>query len=156
MNCDDDLAQALAAHPVLFAMAPAHLAAIRACAARMDFAEGARLLREGEPAATTHLLLSGRVALSIDAPGRRPLTFQTAGPGDVVGVSWLIPSARWAWDATALTPTTSLALDAERLREKCEADPRLGYALMKRFVPVLLQRLHATRMQMLDVYGDHA
>ena len=37
--------------------------------------------------------------------------------------------------------------------EKCEADHDLGYALMKRFLPVLVQRLQATRLQILDVYG---
>ena len=105
-------------------------------------------------ALAAHPVLAGRVALSVDAPGRGPLTFQTVGPGEVVGVSWLDGSARWAWDATALEPVASLALDAGRLRDACEADPALGYALMKRFVPVLLQRLHATRMQVLDVYGD--
>ncbi|SFI85309.1 Crp/Fnr family transcriptional regulator [Albimonas pacifica] len=148
------LARTLAAHPLMAGLPPAFLLEVEACAAPAEFPEGARLLREGAPAAVAHLLLSGRVALSVDAPGRAPLTFQTVGPGEVVGVSWLVPEACWAWDATALGPVASIALDAVRLRDACEADPALGYALMKRFVPVLLQRLHATRMQVLDVYGD--
>ena len=44
-------------------------------------------------------------------------------------------------------------MDATCLRGKCEADHDLGYELMQRFVPVLVERLHGTRMQMLDVYG---
>jgi hypothetical protein len=28
--------------------------------------------------------------------------------------------------------------------------------MMKRFMPVLIQRLQATRLQILDVYGSHA
>jgi hypothetical protein len=32
-------------------------------------------------------------------------------------------------------------------------DHDLGYALLKRFLPVLVQRLQAMRLQLLDVYG---
>jgi len=35
----------------------------------------------------------------------------------------------------------------------CEAEPRLGYRLMVRLVRVMTQRLHATRVQLLDIYG---
>ena len=48
----------------------------------------------------------------------------------------------------------AIALDAACLRGKCEQDHELGYDLMKRFVPVVVERLHATRMQILDVYGN--
>jgi len=40
------------------------------------------------------------------------------------------------------------------LRGKCEQDPALGYELMKRFMPVIVERLQATRFRLLDVYGD--
>ena len=32
--------------------------------------------------------------------------------------------------------------------------PRAGWDLMKRFVPVLIERMQAARLQMLDVYGS--
>ena len=44
-------------------------------------------------------------------------------------------------------------MDATCLRRKCEEDHDLGYEMMKRFVPVLIERLQGTRLQMLDVYG---
>ena len=47
-------------------------------------------------------------------------------------------------------------MDAACLRKKCESDHDLGYDLMKRFMPVLIQRLQAIRMQILDVYGANA
>jgi CRP/FNR family cyclic AMP-dependent transcriptional regulator len=47
----------------------------------------------------------------------------------------------------------AIALDAKCLRDKCEVDHDLGYALLKRFLPVLVQRLQAMRLQLLDVYG---
>ncbi len=71
----------------------------------------------------------------------------------MVGVSWLVPPYRWSYDAKALETTRALALDAKCLRGKCDDDHDLGYELMKRFVPVLVERLQATRLQMADVYA---
>ncbi|HHT9124119.1 MAG TPA: Crp/Fnr family transcriptional regulator, partial [Candidatus Wunengus sp. YC63] len=52
-------------------------------------------------------------------------------------------------------PTSAIALDAKCLRAKCEEDHDLGYELLKRFAHVITQRLEATRLQLLDVYGVH-
>ena len=50
----------------------------------------------------------------------------------------------------------AIAFDGACLRGKCEADHELGYELMQRFAPVLVERLQATRLQLLDVYGNAA
>jgi hypothetical protein len=42
------------------------------------------------------------------------------------------------------------------LRGKCDEDSVLGYELLKRFVPVIVERLQATRVRLLDVYGHVA
>jgi CRP-like cAMP-binding protein len=126
------------------------------CARNVRFEAGQFLFREGEPANEFFLLRHGRVALEIAAPGRGAMTFLTLGEGEIVGVSWLIPPYRWTNDARALELTRAVGMDATCLRRKCEADHDLGYEMMKRFVPVLIQRLQATRLQVLDVYGSPA
>lgn len=87
-------------------------------------------------------------------PGRGAVTFQTLNPGDVVGVSWLVAPYHWSYDAHAVELVRAISLDAKCLRGKCDKDHDLGYELMTRFVPMLAQRLHATRLQVLDVYGS--
>lgn len=129
---------------------------ISGCAKNVRFEAGQYLFHEGEPADQFYLIRHGRVALQLTSPGRGAMTFQTLGEGEVVGVSWLVPPYRWTYDAKALELIRAIAMDATCLRQKCEADHDLGYNMMKRFMPVLIQRLHATRMQMLDVYGTHA
>jgi hypothetical protein len=50
----------------------------------------------------------------------------------------------------------TIAFDGACLRGKCAADPALGYALMQRFTALLAERLQATRIRLLDVYGHVA
>jgi hypothetical protein len=45
------------------------------------------------------------------------------------------------------------ALDGKCLREKCEEDHDFGYEIMKRFILIVVERLEATRLQLLDIYG---
>jgi CRP/FNR family cyclic AMP-dependent transcriptional regulator len=46
-----------------------------------------------------------------------------------------------------------IAFDGGCLRGKCETDHELGHQLMRRFAACLVERLQATRLQLLDVYG---
>jgi CRP-like cAMP-binding protein len=128
---------------------------ISGCAKNVRFEAGQYLFHEGQPADQFYLLRSGRVALQISAP-ERTLTVQTVGEDEIVGASWLVPPYRWGFDAKALELTRAIAMDAACLRGKCEGDHDLGYEMMKRFMPILIQRLHATRLQILDVYGVHS
>ena len=142
-------------HPFFAGLEEGFLKLVCGCAKNVRFDTGQYLFHEGEAADQFYLLRHGRVALALTAPGRGAVTFQTVPEGEVVGVSWLIPPYRWTYDAKALELTRAIAMDAACLRGKCEADHDLGYEMMKRFMPVLIQRLQATRLQMLDVYGAH-
>jgi CRP/FNR family transcriptional regulator, cyclic AMP receptor protein len=143
-------------HPFFDGMTESYCDLVCGCAKNIRFAAGQYLFHEGEPADWFYLLRHGRVALEIAAPGRGAVTFQTVPQGEVVGVSWLIPPWRWTYDARAIDDTRAIAINAACLRQKCDADHNLGYDMMKRFMPVLIQRLQATRLQILDVYGTHA
>jgi hypothetical protein len=73
--------------------------------------------------------------------------------GEILGVSWLVPPYRLAVDAKAIELTRTITVNAACLRGKCDEDHDFGYEMMQRFMPILVQRLHATRLQLLDVYG---
>jgi CRP-like cAMP-binding protein len=129
---------------------------VSGCAENVRFSANDYLFHEGDGAEAFYLIRHGRVSLEIKAPGRQPMQFMTAGEGDIVGISWLVPPYRWTYDAKALELVRAISLDATCLREKCETDNHLGYELMKRFVPALAERLHNTRLQLLDLYGKPA
>ena len=143
----------IAENPVLAGLRPDHLELIAGCARNVRFEAGDMIMREGEPADRFFFLRSGAAALEIAVPGGDALVIETIGPGDALGWSWLFEPHRWQFDARATEPVGAVAFDAVCLRGKCEADPVLGYELMRRFAGVLLRRLQATRLQLLDVYG---
>ncbi len=142
-------------HPFFAGLEERFTALVCGCAKNVRFEAAQYLFHEGGPADEFYLLRHGRVALELRAPGRGAVTFQTLRESEIVGVSWLIPPYRWTYDAKALELVRAIAIDAACLRRKCEADHDLGYDMMKRVMPVLVQRLQAARLQILDVYGSH-
>ncbi len=154
MRQQEDLAQLVAHHP-LFEGLPGDIAVhVAGCARNVAFATGHLLLAEGAPADTFYLVRRGRVALEVHAPGQGSLVLETIGVGQPVGWSWLFPPYRSQFDARAVEPVGAVAVDAACLRAKADADPTFGYELMKRLTPVMLERLQAARLRLLDLYGS--
>jgi CRP-like cAMP-binding protein len=147
------LEELIAAAPTFAGLSAEHLRLIAGCAVNEHFPAGKDLFREGGPADRFYLIREGAVALEIEAPGRGRIVIETLHPGEVVGWSWLFEPHRWQFDARAREPTRVVGFDGACLRGKCEQDHELGYQLMRRFAASLTERLQATRLQLLDVYG---
>jgi CRP-like cAMP-binding protein len=143
----------IAASPVFAGLGQEHLAVIAGCARNERFPVGARLFTEGEPADRFYLIRQGGVALEVHAPGAGATVIETLHTGEVVGWSWLFAPYRWQFDGRASEPLAAVGFDGACLRGKCEADHELGYQLMRRFAASVIDRLQATRLQLLDVYG---
>lgn len=143
----------LAEHPFLAGLSAPQLETIAGCAKNVRFEAGQPLFREGEDANEFFVLRHGKVAVEAFAPQHGPIIIQTLGDGDVLGWSWLVPPYRWRFGAMAVELTRAVALDATCLRKKCESDHELGYELLKRFTNLIVERLDATRLQLLDLYA---
>ena len=141
-------------HPFLKSLEPEYLTLLAGCAANVRFREGSFMFREGEPAGQCFLIREGKMALEIAAPGRGAIIVQTLGAGDVTGFSWLLEPHQWEFDGRAVEPVRALALDGTCLRGKCADDPRLGFELTQLFARLAIRRLQATRLRLLDVYGN--
>jgi CRP-like cAMP-binding protein len=113
---------------------------------------GQTIFREGDRDDFLYLVTEGHVALEITVPPRGRVRILTVGPGEVFGWSSVYYQKPKTAGATAIEPTRALALDATRLRELSEADPRFGYWLARRLLQVVSERLKATRLQLLDVF----
>lgn len=146
----------LAQHPFLKDLEPHHIKLIVGCASNVRFDAGEFIFREGEEAEQFYIIRAGKVALEIFSPDRGPIIIDTLGEGEILGWSWLIPPYHWRFDAQATELTRAIALDGKCLRTKCEEDHNLGYELLKTFAHLVAQRLDATRLQLLDLYGVHS
>jgi CRP-like cAMP-binding protein len=113
------------------------------------------IFHEGDEADKFYLITEGNVALEIFAHERGPVTIETVGSGEILGWSWLVEPYRWHFDAQATAPTAAMGFDARVVRAGFEAHPNFGYVMMKRFLPIIVRRLQATRLQLLDVYHVH-
>ena len=139
--------------PVFEGLSKEYLGTIAGCASNVRFDESQTLFQEDEEANRFFIVRQGLVAVDMHVPGQGPVTILTVREGEVVGWSWLFAPYRWQFDARAVEATRALAFDARCLRGKCDEDPALGYELMRRFARVIVQRVQATRLQILDVYG---
>ena len=144
----------LAAHPFLEGLTPDRLERLSSFAHRSQFHAGARVFSEGGRADRFWLIRDGHVTLDAHVPGRGEVVIETLGPGTVLGWSWLFPPYRWHFGATAVEPTLTVELDGAGVRRLCDADPVMGYELTRRFIEVVVERLQATRIRLLDLYGS--
>jgi CRP/FNR family cyclic AMP-dependent transcriptional regulator len=144
----------LAALPFFAGLETHYLRLISDCALEACFDSGDTIFKHGEPADRFYIIEKGCAALEIFAPERGIVTIQTLGQEDVIGASWLFPPYVRHYDARAIQFTRTLAFNALCLRTACEDDHDLGYELMKRFARLLIDRLNAARLQLLDVYAN--
>ena len=143
----------LAEQPFLKELDTHQIEQVAGCAFDAQFDAGQFLFREGEAANQFYIITHGKVVLEVFVPGRGAVAIETLEAGDVLGWSWLFPPHRWHFDGRALVLTRAIAVDAKCLRAKCEDDHDLGYALVKQFARIIMERLQATRLRLLDVYG---
>ncbi len=149
-------AAALAAHPFLRGMSSGQLGMLAEAARDVSFPARYRLFEDGGSATRFWLIQSGHVSLDLHVPGESPVVIETIGMGELLGWSWLFPPYKWAFGAVAATAVEAFEFDAPAVRERCAADPGLGYELNQRVSRVLAQRLQATRIRLIARLGHSA
>jgi len=147
------IAEILPEHPFFKGLDQQHVDLVTGCASNTHVRAGEYLFREGGPADTFYLIRHGQVAIETNAP-TGTIVVQTTHDGDVVGWSWLVAPYRWTFDARATEETSLVTFDGACLRDKCEDDPALGYALLQRVVRVMSAHLHSARLRVLDLYRN--
>jgi len=151
---EKDIETLLTEHPFFKDMTTPHRTLIAGCGKNVGFNTGELLARTGEPANAFFAIRHGRMSIELHSPERGPLILQTLEAGDIVGWSWLFPPYQWKFDVRAVEQVRAISFDGACLRGKCERDPAMGYDFMKRFAQVFMERLEATRLQLLDLYGN--
>lgn len=119
-------------------------------AVRRTLDSGQVLFHQGDRAEQFYLLLAGHLSLGIPALEGPALELQDIGPGQIAGWSWLMPPNLWNFQARARTAIEFLEFDGVAILAHCEAEPRFGYELMKRFSALMSERLQFARQKMMQ------
>ena len=118
------------------------------------FPAGAVLFAEGSRNPDLYVIAVGSVGLDMNVPARGPTRLLSVGPGELLAWSALLGGGRMTAMATALEDTQVVSVDGRRLAALCDADHELGYFVMRRLAMGLSERLVATRLQLLDLFGQ--
>ncbi|MFJ1530951.1 cyclic nucleotide-binding domain-containing protein [Streptomyces mirabilis] len=124
-------------------------------AREVSFDAGSRLFEEGRRADRFCIVRTGTVALDLYVPGRRPAVIESLGHGELVGWSWHFPPYLWQLGAEAMSPVRAWEFDAEAVRAMCAEDAEFGRAIAVWVGRVVAQRLHASRVRLLDLYAPY-
>jgi CRP-like cAMP-binding protein len=124
-------------------------------AREVTFEAGARMFEEGRRADRFWIVRTGSVALDLHVPGRRSAVIETLGHGELIGWSWHFPPYLWHLGAEATSPVRAWEFDAEAVRVMCAEDPEFGRAIATWVGRVVAQRLHASRVRLLDLYAPY-
>lgn len=150
MGQNEELGRLLGEHRFFEGMNSGSCDRLSECATLEQFKTGQYIFREGSAADRFYLIRHGSVVLEIHVPGRDPIVVDTLQAGEVLGLSWLVSPYRWAYDARADQATEAISLEVTCLRSKYDNDPALASELFKRYIPVMADRLAATRRRIID------
>ncbi|HUE69708.1 MAG TPA: Crp/Fnr family transcriptional regulator [Pirellulaceae bacterium] len=115
---------------------------------------GAVIFAEGAENPWVYLVVEGEVALEMCIPARGCTRILTLGAGDLLAWSSLLGNGRMTAGAHALTDVRLLAAPAKLLKDLCASDQHFAAEFYREVARALSNRLVATRLQLLDLYGD--
>lgn len=114
------------------------------------------ICREGDECKSLVFIIDGQVGLDMFVPGRGQVRILSLGPGDVVAWTAVIGGGSATSTATVLSGTTVIEILSENLRASLDADHEFGFQFMRWLTGVIGRRLVATRLQLLDLFGEGA
>lgn len=122
-------------------------------AREVSFEAGTRIFEEGRHADRFWIVRTGTVLLDLHVPGRRAAVVESLGHGELVGWSWHFAPYVWQLGAEAMSPVRAFEFDADAVRAMCANDPEFGRAIAAWVGRVVADRLHASRIRLLDLYA---
>jgi CRP/FNR family transcriptional regulator, cyclic AMP receptor protein len=143
----------VAEHPFLANFSPDFCDFLTGCAMVRRFASKQRVFEEGGEADHFYLIVTGSVLLETSVPEDGLVPIQSLGAGDALGLSWLFPPSRWQFSATTTAPTEVISFAAEAIRGKAAHDLEFSNELLTRVARTILQRLQATRRELVELHS---
>jgi CRP/FNR family cyclic AMP-dependent transcriptional regulator len=136
-------------------MGEKELEAVTAIAKEKEYQEGDVIVEFGRPADTFYFLAEGDVAYYYvvttenDPYYKKEYFISNINAGEIFGISALIAPYRYTATLRVDKPSRVVEIVASELRALCDADPKLAYGLMQAVAKAAIERLEATRIQLI-------
>ena len=136
-------------------MGDKELEAVAAIAVEKEYQKGDVIIESSQPAEKFYFLAEGSVAYYYvvttenDPYYKKEFHIHDINAGEIFGISALIEPYKYT--ATLRVDKTSRVIEivASDLRSLCDADPKLAYGLMQAVAKASIERLEATRIQLI-------
>jgi len=110
------------------------------------FSAGEKVVVEGEPAESFHILVKGAVSIKMRVEEHGELVLSTLRrTGEIFGWSALVQAGHSTATAECLGETRVLSFKKKELENLFSKNPGLGYRFMKRLAILVSRRLESTR-----------
>ena len=123
---------------------------------KTSYPAGAVLFAEGAEAPTLYLLLDGTIDLRFAMPGgaRAGTTVTIDEPGETSGWSAVVPPHVYRSSGMCRTAATVLEVERFALVPQFEANPHMGYVLMRNIAELVGRRLTQVEQQFMKCVGE--
>lgn len=140
-------------YPPIASLAPPALQAVAMLAQEEEADAGTTIVEADTPADAMYVLREGAADLSFivrDIAGTetREHFISEINPGELFGISALIPPHTYRGRVRARARCRVLRIDGPGLRALCELDERLALELTRGVAEAAIERLHATELQL--------
>lgn len=141
-------------YPIFGFLDDAELKTVAMMAEALTLEPGELLFEINQPAGRLYLLMDGAIELyhvvtdNYDPTLRKEFYVSDINPGEICGISALIEPYQYTSTARAASLSHLVKFESAGLRALCETNPRLAYHLMNQVAKASLERLHATRIQL--------
>ena len=105
-------------------------------------------LEKGAEASHLMILSQGQIDIVYDLASGGEVVVGTVVPGDLMGISAMIPPFHLTASGIAKEDGTFIQIEAAGLRQLCEDVPELGYRIMMHEAKATMDRLGETRVQL--------
>lgn len=139
-------------YPFFNFLTPDQMREVAMIAETRELEKGETLFAIGDEAKSLYLLLSGSmdlhyIVIDENLPHlKKDFMVGSINPGEIAGISAVIPPHELTATAIATAPGELLIMDGEALRELAAEDHDLAYGLMKAIARTTMERLHTTRI----------
>ena len=123
---------------------------------KTSYPADAVLFEEGSDAGTLYLLLDGTIDLRFALPGgaRTGTTVTVDEPGEAIGWSALVAPHVYRASGYCRTAVTVLEVERFGLVPQFEANPHMGYVLMRNIAQLVGTRLTQVEQQLVKCVGE--